>query len=161
MLWMIVYCCIRIAMKGAKRGFPLLEGSGSSVYNVHSHQPCPRSTGEHFAGKSLAGGQHFHLQSLWFLKPCLMASKYLPFPEAAENLSLHLSLLWPLLCTWVSPHPSTVLVSLGCARRGGEGSAGVLQRAQICYGLSIVLLSSCAGHCRITPGQDLESLTSP
>lgn len=45
--------------EGSKRGFPLLEGSGSSLYNVHSHQPCPRSTGERFAGKSLAGGAVF------------------------------------------------------------------------------------------------------
>lgn len=78
--------------------------------------------------------------------------QYLPFTEAAQNLALQLSLLWPLLCTWVSPHPSTVLVALGCAGWEGEGGAGVLQRAQTWCGLSTVLLSSCVGHCRIPPG---------
>lgn len=131
--------------EGSKRGFPLLEGSGSSFYNIHSRQPCPRSTGEHFASKSLAGGRHFHLQFSWFLKASLNSSKYLPFTEAAENLALQLSLLWPLLCTWVSPHPSTVLASLGCASCEGEGGAGVFQRSQTWCGLSAVLVSSCVG----------------
>lgn len=92
--------------EGSKRGFPLLERSGSSVCSIHSCQPCPRSNDEHFGGRSLAGEQYFHLQFSGFLKPCLIFSEYSPFTEAAENLALQLSLLWPLLCTWVSHiHP--------------------------------------------------------